>query len=94
MESRFDMEHLPKHLCATCKFISKCRRAKAVHDQLLTVEADALDNWKMDVDVTYMIRECDLYSANWELINALQDGITIEIIEEWDEDDPEGEGRF
>jgi hypothetical protein len=93
MEPRINMEHLPKHLCATCKFVSKCRRAKSVHDQLLNVESDALEKWKLDVDVSYMIRECDLYSVNWELLEMLNNGIEIEIIEDWEDDDEEGGGR-
>lgn len=73
MEPRIIMQNVPQHLCVTCKFVSKCRRFKTVHQQLSDVEADALDKWKLDVDVSYMIRECDMYTINWDMVNALQE---------------------
>lgn len=90
MEPRFQMENLPKHLCATCKFMNKCRRVKTVHEQLSEVEADALEKWKMDLDVSYMIRECDLYAIDWDLVNMMNGfgGIQIEIID-WDDTEEE-----
>ncbi len=59
------------HLCNTCRFQHKCLRFKGIDKALDIVEENALDKWRLDVDVDFIVRQCDLYSADMERIQEL-----------------------
>jgi hypothetical protein len=80
-----------EHLCETCQFTHKCVRFHNIHDRLLQVESDALNDWRMDVDVEFSIKKCDLYTADKEKVSEFVEHYFDSVMDEADYyDDDEG----
>jgi hypothetical protein len=58
---------------------------KEIHNSLSDIESDALENWKINLDVTYQINECDLYVVDMDMVRAIQQA--VEMLEDDDLED-------
>lgn len=80
----FDIE--VEHLCSICEYTHKCIRFKSITEAISKIEENALDKWRLDVEITYGIKKCDLLKIDEEkIINIIK-----ESIDELDEEDPFG----
>lgn len=71
-----------EHLCQTCRFTEKCIRFKGINKALDIMEENALDKWRVDVDVDFSVRSCDLYSADDVKMAEFVNQVVEEYMEE------------
>lgn len=64
MVNRFLLNEAEEHLCTTCRYLTKCARALSINQSLIKLSMDAFENWLIDVDILYKIKDCPRYVEN------------------------------
>ena len=57
------------NLCSTCKHAKKCKRLFSIHQTLMSISMEALEDWFIDIDINYNISDCLRYTPDFGIIN-------------------------
>ncbi|GEA16742.1 hypothetical protein E308F_29880 [Moorella sp. E308F] len=65
------IEYVELCYCDTCKYAHKCARLNYIYQKLQELEVEVLDKWKLNLEVDYLINDCDLYMPNLEKVTII-----------------------
>lgn len=79
MDDKKTLDLEVEHLCGICQYTHKCIRFKGITEAVQKIEENALDKWRVDTELTYAIKKCDLFLVDEQKVEKMIEEILVEI---------------